>query len=217
MRIALFGARGTIGRRIAGEALERGHDVTAVSRDPETLDLDGERWSAAGADVLDPDDVRRVAEGHDAVVSAVGPGLGEGTQPTEMLVEAARALLEGVTRAGVGRLVVVGGAGSLEVEPGVQLVDTPDFPEEWKELALAHRDALDVYRSEAPEELAWTCISPPALITPGERTGRYRTGRDRLLTNADGESAITAEDFAVALLDELEEPGNPRRRMTVGY
>jgi putative NADH-flavin reductase len=107
---------------------------------------------------------------------------------------------------------VVGGAGSLEVAPGVQLVDAPDFPAEWRAPALAHRDALAVYRTA---DIDWTYFSPAAILEPGERTGRYRTGRDQLLTNADGKSRISAEDFAVALLDEVERPRHLRERITV--
>lgn len=212
MKIALFGASGTIGQRIAHEAFSRGHQVIAVVRDPTRLGLSHERLAIAQCDILDPARVAAVVAGHNVVISAVGPRL-PGGDP-QMLVAAARSLIAGLTRAGVRRLIIVGGAGSLEVAPGVQLVDTPDFPGAWKDVALAHRDALAVYRMTS---LDWTYISPPALIEPGDRTGRYRTGTDQLLTNQKGESRISIEDYAAALLDEVETPRNIRRRMTVGY
>lgn len=213
MKIALFGASGTIGQRIAEEALGRGHAVTAIARNPARIPLHHERLTAVQGDVRSPDSVAKVAAGHDAVVNATGPAEGE---PGSVLVEAARALIEGMPRAGVRRLIVVGGAGSLEVAPGVQLVDTPDFPPAWRPAARAARDALAVYRS-APPELDWTYLSPAAFIEPGERTGAYRTGTDQLVTNAAGESRISAEDFAVAVVDELESPRFSRRRFTVAY
>ncbi len=208
MTIALFGARGTIGSRIAAEARRRGHTVTAVVRDRSGLPsgLAGVR-----GDALDPTSVARAAAGQDAVISAIGPG---SSHPPTMLVEAARSLVEGLRRGGVSRLVVVGGAGSLEVKPGLQLVDTPGFPAAWRPTALAHRDALNVYRHA---DLDWTCISPAALIAPGERTGHYRVGFDQLLVDDRGESQISAEDFAVAVVDEIEHPRHVRQRITVAY
>jgi uncharacterized protein len=202
MKIALFGARGTIGQRIAAEARSRGHEVTALGRE---------------TNVTDAKAVARAVAGHDAVISAVGPGLGEDAAPPDLLPRAARALLDGLRLAGVKRLLVVGGAGSLEVAPGKQLVDQPEFPASWKPVALAHRDALDVYRGERGGEVEWTYVSPAALIQPGARTGRYRTGGDRLLVDASGQSRISAEDYAVALLDELEKPKSVRKRITVAY
>ncbi len=202
MKIALFGAGGTIGQRIATEARSRGHTVTGLGRD---------------ANVTDAESVARAVAGHDAVVSAVGPGFGPNAQPPDMLSKAARALLAGLKMAGVKRLVVVGGAGSLEVAPGKQLVDQPEFPAAWKPVALAHRDALDVYRAQRDPDIAWTYISPPAFIEPGVRTGKYRIGGDQLLVDARGESRISAEDFAVALVDELENAKNARKRITAAY
>lgn len=211
MKIALFGASGTIGQRIAQEALSRGHQVTALVRKPENVTLKHPNLTVQAADALDADSVAQAVAGHDVVVSAVGPGHAD---QAKNLVEAAHALTAGVPKAGVQRLLVVGGAGSLEVAPGVQLVDTPEFPEGWRPVALAHRDALAVYRSATFD---WTYASPAAFIAPGERTGTYRTGTDQLLTNDQGESRISAEDFAVALLDEIEKPRFVRRRFTVAY
>jgi putative NADH-flavin reductase len=129
-------------------------------------------------------------------------------------VEATRTLASGLKRAGVRRFLMVGGAGSLEVAPGLQLVDTPDFPEAWKPYALAHRDALAVLKDS---DLDWTNLSPAAFIQPGQRTGKFRLGKDTLVTDEKGGSRISAEDYAVALVDELEKPQYIRQRFTVGY
>ena len=212
MKIALFGASGTIGCSIAAEALARGHQVTAVVRDPTRVGPPHPALSAVAGDILDPSSVADAVSGHDVVASAVGPRL-PGDTP-QLVVDAAWSLIDGIERAEVSRLVVVGGAGSLEVAPGVHLVDTPEFPADWKGIALAHRDALEVYRGAA---LEWTYISPAALIRPGKRTGQYRTGTDQLLTDEEGESRISVEDFAVAFVDEIENKRFVRQRMTVAY
>ena len=130
-----------------------------------------------------------------------------------MILAAARGLLAGLRKGGVRRLVVVGGAGSLEVAPGMQLVDTPQFPTAWKAVADAHRAALAIYREEP--DLEWTVVAPAAMIAPGVRTGHYRAGGDQLLVDAKGESRISAEDYAVAIADEVETPRHIRRRFTV--
>jgi hypothetical protein len=154
--------------------------------------------------------VAESAQGAEAVVSAYGPG----PENAHVLVGATRALLAGVAASGVKRLIAVGGAGSLEVAPGVQLVDTPDFPASWKDIALAHRDAMGQY---APSALDWTVVSPAAWIHPGERTGKYRTEKDRLIVNEQGKSEISAEDFAIAVVDELENPRHMRERFTAAW
>ncbi|MBO4272932.1 NAD(P)-dependent oxidoreductase [Microbispora triticiradicis] len=120
-----------------------------------------------------------------------------------------------VRQAGVRRLVQVGGAGSLEVAPGVRLVDTPDFPEVYKKEALAGAATLALYREAG--DLDWTYVSPAAEIAPGERTGSYRLGGERLLTDAEGRSFVSAEDYAVAVADLLEKGGHARERITVAY
>jgi putative NADH-flavin reductase len=210
MKIAILGATGTIGSRIANEALSRGHRVTAVVRDAgKVVDR---RLDPVIADATRPDLLARALEGHDAVVSAVGPAHGA---PPSMLSEVAKALIEALPRAGVKRVIIVGGAGSLEVKPGLQLVDAPDFPAAWKGVANAHRDALQIWRES--DSLDWTYFSPAAFIEPGKRTGRYRVGGDQLLTDAKGQSRISAEDFAVAVVDELEKPQKIRKRITAAY
>ena len=213
MKIAIFGASGWIGGAVLREALERGHTVSAVVRDPARLQLAHERLAVVTGDADDPEKVAAVVRGHEAVIASVG---GRRQQRHEVVPAAARALLEGLARAGVRRLLWVGGAGSLEVAPGTRLVDTPGFPAEYKAEALAQAEALEIFRSAAGE-IEWSFLSPPAHIEPGARTGRCRIGGDRLLQDEKGESRISVEDYAVALLDELERPAHIRRRFTVAY
>jgi uncharacterized protein len=211
MKIALIGATGMIGKRILEEALARGHEVTAIVRDPSRTVDGSDKANAVVGNIFDVESIVHAIAGHDVVISAFGPKRDE----EETLVDATRSLISAVKRAGVPRLLAVGGAGSLEVAPGVQLVDTPEFPDFIKPIALAHRDALEIYRQET--ELNWTNVSPAALIEPGERTGTYRTGIDQLVVNEKGESRISAEDYAVAMLDEVENPRFSRMRFTVAY
>jgi uncharacterized protein len=211
MRIVVFGGGGRVGSRTVAEALARGHEVTAAVRDPGAHTFQSDGLNVVAADATDPASVAQVAPGHDLAISTIGTGFGK---TPETLSAAARALLEGLSRAGVARLIVLGGAGSLEVAPGVRVLDTPEFREEWKPDALAQAEALDVYRS-AITDVDWTYVSPAALLEPGERTGEYRTGEDRLLVDDEGNSAISMEDFAVALVDEAESAEHVRRRFTV--
>ncbi len=213
MKIAVFGITGRIGSRIVKEALDRGHEVTGISRAPGRGSLAHPKLHTVVGNVSDATLVARLVAGHDAVVSAVGPDPDK--EAGTFLVDAARALLEGLRRADTRRLIVVGGAGSLEVAPGKVLLDTPDFPAAWKALAKSAADALALYRQE--KKLEWTYLSPAALIEPGTRTGAYRTGGDALLTDARGKSFISMEDFAIAVVDELEKPRHVRKRFTVAY
>src|ERR1700744_1001204 len=196
MKIAVFGAGGRIGSRIVDEALNRGHDVTAVVRHPENYTKTHTHLKVAKGDVFNSQDVETGAFDQDAVVSAYSPAAGV---PLSTISELVIPLLNGLKQAHVKRLVVVGGAGSLEVAPGLQLVDTPDFPALYKPVSLAHREALKLYEKE--KELDWTFVSPSAIIEPGERTGKFRTGTNQLLKDAEGKSFITMEDYAVAVVD----------------
>jgi uncharacterized protein len=164
-------------------------------------------------DIFKPETVAAAAVDHDVVVSAYGPGTGD----ANLVVKAAHSLIEALTRVEPIRLIAVSGAGSLEVKPGLQLVDTPDFPPAWKPVALAHREALDVYRKAGFAEFDWTAATPSAVIEPGTRTGKYRTALDQLIVDAQGNSRISAEDFAVAIVDEIEKPKFDGKRFTVGY
>lgn len=215
MKIVLFGVTGNIGQRIAREALTRGHEVVGVVRDPARSSSPDPRVRLVQGDATDSTSVAAVVQGADAVVSAISPRPGTtGTAPS--LSDAARALIAGLKQAGVKRLLVVGGAGSLEVAPGVALMDAPGFPEAYKQEAAEGRDALAVYRAEAGG-LDWTFLSPAAEIGAGERTGNYRTTIDQFLTDVQGRSAISYEDYAVAVLDELERPQHIGRRFGVAY
>lgn len=210
MKVALIGASGTIGRRIAEEALRRGHEVTAVLRNPDRFDLEHERLQKAEADVMDPSSLEKAILGHDAVISAFGPKFGQ----EEELIAAARTIVEGTRRGGASRLLIVGGAGTLIADSGVPLMDTPEFPEEIRPLARAHADAFDIYKES---DLEWTYVSPAAVIEPGKRTGQFRIGMDRLVTDESGSSRISAEDYAVAMIDELDDPQFVKSRFTVAY
>jgi putative NADH-flavin reductase len=210
LKIALFGSTGRIGTRILNEALSRGHQVTAIVRD--AAQMPGKRPTLAfkTGDVLKPESVAIATKGSEVVISAYGPGAGDANQ----IATAAAALVEGVATNQPMRLILVGGAGALEVAPGVELLETPGFPAEYKKLALAHRAALEIVRKAAFD---WTYASPSAEIDEGARTGRYRIATDRLLVDPSGRSRISMEDFAAAILDEVEHPKFLRRRFTVGY
>jgi uncharacterized protein len=211
MKLIIFGASGRLGECLVTEALDRGHQVTAAARQRTRLDSREGRVLTVSADATDAASVATAAAGHDGALSAVTQHTGP-----EMLVEAAHGLLDGLGRAGVGRLVVAGGAGSLYVASGARLVDTPDFHEAWKPEALAQADALAAYLAyEGPVD--WSYVSPAALLEPGERTGSYRTGGDQLLVDDSGASRITMEDFAIAMLDEAQTPQHSRTRFTAAH
>lgn len=172
--------------------------------------------SGLTADKVDVQDTAALASqlaGLDAVVSAFGGHADADIQGCYL--RGLQSIIAAVKAAGVPRLLVVGGAGSLEVAPDLQVVDTPDFPAQWKPSALGAREGLNLLRQE--REQNWTMLSPSAYISPGERTAKFRLGTDQLLVGADGRSAISVEDFAVAMIDELEQPDHPRARFTVGY
>ncbi|MES2318060.1 MAG: NAD(P)-dependent oxidoreductase [Pseudomonadota bacterium] len=212
MNITLIGASGFIGTAVLNEALARGHHVTALVTRPERLAAH-ERVTALAADVNDVARLSAQLAGADVVVSAFS-----GHAQADILdyfVAGTGNIITAAKEARAPRLLVVGGAGSLEVAPGVQLIDTPGFPAQYKASAEGARQALQLLRKEA--SLNWTMLSPSAMIAPGQRTGSFRSSLDQLLTTADGGSQISVEDFALALVDELERPAHPRQRFTVGY
>jgi len=203
MKVALIGATGNVGSRVLAELVSRGHSVTAIARHPENAPARPGVTPKRG-DVHDKAGLAPLLAGHDAVISAVRFSASD----PHLLIAAVKA-------AGVPRYLVVGGAGSLEVAPGRKLIDTPNFPAAYKPEASAGGAFLELLRSEM--NLDWTFLSPSALISAGRRTGKFRLGGDQLLTAADGKSGISYEDYAVALVDELEKPTHSRRRFTVGY
>jgi uncharacterized protein len=203
MKIAVIGASGNAGSRISAELARRGHAVTAIARNPGKI-ASLANVTAVTGDVLDQAGLARLIAGHDAAISSVHFTASDPVR----LIGAAK-------DSKVGRYLVVGGAGSLEVAPGVRLVTTPGFPVAYKAEAEKGAAFLDLLRAE--KELNWTFLSPSALFTAGERTGKFRLGTDQLLTAEDGKSWISFEDFAVALADEIERPAHIRQRFTVGY
>ena len=209
MNVVLYGGTGQAGSRILSELLSRGHQVKAVVRDPAKLPQ-GPGLTVEAGDLSDADAITRTVKGVDAVISAYAPPM----NAVEELVAVTKRLTDAAKAAGVPRLLVVGGAGSLEVAPGAQLLDTPSFPEAWKPIALAHRGALQVLKSS---DANWTYLSPGAFFEPGERTGKFRLGKDNLISNESGDSRISMEDYAIALVDELEKPEHLCQRFSVGY
>ena len=216
MKIVLFGATGNIGRRTTAEALRRGHEVIGVVRDPASVASPDARVRLVQGDATNPESVAEIVRGADAVVSAISPRPNARGLPAPSLSTNARAMIAGLRKAGVERVLFVGGASSLEVAPGKALGDEPDFPAAYKAEAQEGRDALAIWRSEA-QGLDWTVLSPAAEIGPGERTGTYRTTDDQLLVDARGKSFITFEDYAVGVLDELERPQHVGKRFGVAY
>lgn len=212
MKIAIIGASGFIGSYVRDEALARGHQVTAIVRHPEKITAQDPRLHVVKADIL-KDKVHEHVKGHDAVISAYSAGR-TGSDIYNEHVRGARAIISGVKQSGVKRLLVVGGASTLEVSLGVQLIDTMS-PEQITQGMLATKETLYMLKKE--RELDWTFLSPAASIAPGERTGHYRMGKDQLLKNEKGESKISTQDYAVAMLDELENPQHIRERFTVAY
>lgn len=201
-KIALIGASGNVGTRLLKELSDRGREVTAIARNPEKIAA-LPRVTAAQGDANDAASLAGIIAGHDAVISS-----------TRFVGTDFAALVEALRKAGVRRWLVVGGAASLEVAPGKRLLDQPDFPEAYREEATSGAAALDLLRGI--EDLDWTFLSPSAMFVPGERTGTFRLGKDMLLTTAEG-SSISYEDYAIALVDELETPRHVRQRFTVGY
>lgn len=203
MRIALIGITGRVGSRVADELLKRGHQVTGIARNLGDVNPQPGLTVKQG-DATDPQGLTALLVGHDAVVSA-----------SRFVSSDAKPLIAAVKDAGVPRLLVVGGAGSLQVAPGKMLIDTPEFPDAYKPEARAGVVFLDALRQE--KVLNWTFLSPSALFEPGERTGKFRLGDDVLLADDEGKSWISMEDYAIALADEIETPRHTRRRFTIGY
>jgi uncharacterized protein len=213
MKIALFGATGHLGQGILEEALSRGYDVTAIVRDPARLAQSDDKLKVVTGDVAQPASWLDAVRGVDAVVVSLSAR--RDGNPDSVPANAG-VLLDNLPKSGVKRLLWVGGAGSLEVAPGVKVIDDPHFPAAWKPEANAQAKALDVFRASRAD-VDWTYISPAALIEDGERSGKYRVGGDQLLADANGVSRITVSDYAVALLDRIEQHDALRQRITVAY
>jgi putative NADH-flavin reductase len=216
MKIALIGA-GFVGSAILKEALDRGHSVTAIVRNPDKISTENEKLKKVKANALIADEITEAVKGHDVVINAYNPGWTNPNIYREFL-EGFNVIREGTKKAGIKRLFIIGGGGSLYLTPEVQLVDTPQFPGEYKQGALALRDYLDIIKKE--QDLEWTFLSPSIEMHPGtsgERKGSYRKGLENPVLNESGRSIISVEDLAVAVLDEIEQPQHIRQRFTVAY
>lgn len=211
MRVAIVGGSGRVGRPILEEALARGHRITALVTQPSKLsELHVE---SVRVDALDTPALTAALRDHDAVISAFSGHAHEDI--LDYYVRGIKSIIRATKQAAVPRLLVVGGAGSLEVAPGVQLLDTPEFPMMYRATAEGARRALHLLQDV--ESLNWTMLSPSAHLEPGVRTGQFRLGSNQLLVDAHGQSHISLPDYAVAMIDELEQPRHVRQRFTVGY
>jgi uncharacterized protein len=221
MKIVLYGATGKVGSRILTELLGRGHEVVAVVRNvkkhPDKL-APNDGLTVIEGDLSSVEGIVEAIGGAQALVSAYGAPAEKPDQIIDVTKREIAAVQQVSQQASspehAPRLIVVGGAASLEVAPGVMLINTKDFPAQWKPIAQAHVKALELLRASS---IDWTYLSPSALLEPGQRTGKFRLGQDELLTAADGKSSISMEDYAIALVDELERPQHRRQRFTVGY
>ncbi|UZE30533.1 NAD(P)-dependent oxidoreductase [Pseudomonas asplenii] len=202
-KIAIIGATGRAGSQLLEEALRRGHSVTAIARNTAKIAVRPGVTSKA-VDALDAAALEAAVAGHDVVISAA-----------HFATLPAAAVVGPVKKAGVKRLLVVGGAGSLLLPDNSRVIDSPGFPAEYKNEASAGAAFLETLRQE--KELDWTFLSPSAEFVEGERTGSFRLGKDHLLVSAEGRSWITFADYAIALLDEIEKPAHSRQRFAVGY
>ena len=213
MNIALIGGTGFVGSRILAELLQRGHAVSALARHPNKYTANA-RLRVVKTDVLDAAQVAEGVTGHNAIISAFNPGWQE-AQIHDLFLQGTAAVVAGARAAGVTRLLIVGGVGSLFTADGRQLVDVPAFPAEYRDGALASREALNRLRHE--RDLEWTFLSPPAWLEQGQRHGTYRVGCEQILLNGDDFAGISLEDLAVAVVDEIERPRHIRRRFTVAH
>lgn len=207
MKVVLYGASGNAGSRILSELQSRGHDVTAAVRNPEKLPAE---TKSVRDDLSDTGRIAEIITGADAVVSAYMPP----PEDTDQLVAVTGRLVDAVRKVGNPRLLVVGGAASLEVAPGVTVLSSGHLPAPWVPIATSHAKALDLLKSS---DVRWTYFSPAGFFEPGKRTGKFRLGKNRLITDDKGESRISFEDYAVALVDELEHPAHIQERFTIGY
>ncbi|HEY4935833.1 MAG TPA: NAD(P)-dependent oxidoreductase [Puia sp.] len=213
MKLALIGANGKIGSRILEEALSRGHSVTGIARNPD-FSFKKERLTWVKTDALNTDALATAIKGNDAVISAFGIDWHK-PETYHQFSDIAQSVINAAKKAGVKRVINVGGAGSLEVAPGLQLVDTVSFPEGWRKGADEQRKSLEAFRRE--KDLDWTFFSPAATIEPGPRTGKFRIGKDNPVFDEKGNSSISYDDYAAALIDELERPRFIKQRFTIGY
>jgi uncharacterized protein len=208
MNVLLYGATGKSGAEILKELLQRGHTVTAVVRNPQKLTPET-RLTIVKGDLDSPAaEIAKLAQGKDAIISAYAPPVDD----TDQLLPVVEKLIEAAGQK--TRLVVVGGAGSLEVAPGVTVIESGHLPKEWLPIAISHKKALDLLKKSGSN---WTYFSPAAFFGPGPRTGKFRLGKDQLIADEQGNSKISMADYAIALVDALEQSRHLRERFTIGY
>ena len=217
MKVAVIGATGFVGKAILRELLDRDHMVLGIARHPEKLGFRHPGLATRTGDVMDENQIVPLLKGQEAVISAYNSGW---TNPNiyKDYLEGARHIQAAVKKTGIRRLIVIGGAGSLEIAPGKQLVDQPEFPVQFKEGAKAARDYMEILKKE--NELEWTFFSPAILMDPstaGKRKGVYRMGHNQPVFDKDGKSVLSVEDLAVAIVDELEKPRHIRQQFTAAY
>ena len=210
MKVALYGATGNSGSRILAELVSRGHQVTAIVRDPSKLPNPGPGVVVKQDDLSDPRKIAAAINGAEVTISAYAPPQDDSDQ----IVDVTRRQVDAIKLAGNSRLLVVGGAGGLNVAPGVTLIDSGFLPDAYQPIAKAHVKALNVLRQST---IDWTYLAPAAYFSPGERTGQFRLGKDDLIADAEQQSRISMEDYAVALVDELEAPKHRKERFAVAY
>lgn len=207
MKVVLYGATGNSGQRILRELIDRGHDVTAVARNTSKLTA---AVKAVEDDLSNVDKIAAVIAGTDVVVSAYAPP----HDNTDALLGVTERQIAAVKKAGVHRLIVVGGAGLLEVAPGATLIASGYLPEAFLPIARSHERALGILKRS---DVNWTYFSPAGFFEPGQRTGKFRLGTTNLIANEKGDSRISFEDYAVSLVDEIEKPAHERGQMSIGY
>lgn len=213
MKVFLIGATGRVGSKILREALDRGHHMSAVARHVDRVPRHS-NLIAVNGDVFDTERLAEQILGHDAVIHSYAPLRDHPDRRGEQ-IRATTSIILALKKSGVKRILAVGGAGTLESSPGVRLMDTPELPQEWLSGAIATAEIK--YLLEKELDLEWTFLSPSLYLRPGTRTGKFRLGTDDLLRDQDGSSRISTEDYAVAMIDEMENPRHTRRRFTVGY
>jgi len=217
MNVALIGATGFVGSAILKEALEKGHQVTAISRKPEEANIQHENLTLVKADIFNTEGLAEVLKNHDAVISAYNPGWSNPNIYNDHL-NGSKAIQEAVTKSGVKRYIAIGGGGSLDVAPGIQAVDAPGFPEAIKPAATAARDYMLHLKNE--QDLDWTLFCPAFEMhqgTSGVKKGTYRKGLDNPVFDEEGRSVLSVEDLALAIIDELEQGNHIRQRFTAAY
>jgi uncharacterized protein len=218
MKVALIGASGFVGSKILAEALQRSHHVTAIVRNPEKIQPD-KNLNTKKADVLNVDELAKMLAGHDVIVSAFNPARGvAGAHVYDLHVQGHKAILAAAKQSGVKRFLGVGGAASLKTAEGIELIDSPQFPAAYEQFKPGIRGTRELYYLLKQEpSLDWVFVAPSVVIAPGERTGKFRIGKDHVLYNDKGESKISLEDYAAALVDEMERPQHHNERITIGY